>query len=134
MDLRDGVRASNAASAFNRWLGIEIVELDEGFAEISIAPRPELTQHAGFLHAGIVAALLDTAAGYAAVTACKSNATTTQLSTSFYIPALGEKFVAKARVARAGKRQVFVDAQLFARSSQGERLVAGATAVLVPIP
>jgi acyl-coenzyme A thioesterase PaaI-like protein len=44
---------------------------------------------------------------------------------------VGERFVARARVTRAGKRQVFATAELFAIREGGEKLVAGGSAVLM---
>jgi acyl-coenzyme A thioesterase PaaI-like protein len=48
-----------------------------------------------------------------------------------YAPAVGERFLARAKVTKAGKRQVFAAAELFARSDGAERLVAGGSAVLM---
>ena len=67
--LQDGpltiLREVNQTSAFNQWLGIEVVSAEPGKAEITMPWRPEAGQYSGFLHAGIVGALIDTACGYA---------------------------------------------------------------------
>ena len=64
----DRIRAINASAAFNRWCGIEVVSAKPGEAEIAMPWRQEVGQYAGFLHAGLVGALIDTACGFAAVT------------------------------------------------------------------
>jgi hypothetical protein len=62
-----GVRASFARQGFMAHLGAELLEVGEGTCTISCRPRPELTQQHGFMHAGVVAAIADSAAGYAAM-------------------------------------------------------------------
>jgi acyl-coenzyme A thioesterase PaaI-like protein len=60
------LRAFNQTAAFNQWCGIEIVSAEPGKVEIAMPWRPEAGQYAGFLHAGLVGALIDTACGFAA--------------------------------------------------------------------
>ena len=45
-----------------------LVTAAPGLVEIAIAPNPAISQQHGFVHAGAVAAIADTAAGYAALT------------------------------------------------------------------
>lgn len=45
-------------------LGMKVVELEPKHAKLSLAVRPELLAINGFLHAGTVVSLADTAAGY----------------------------------------------------------------------
>jgi uncharacterized protein (TIGR00369 family) len=127
------LRAINAQSPFNAWAGFEIVRAGDGFAEIALAARPELRQHAASLHAGVSGALIDTVCGYAAFTACGVPVVTSHYDIALYAPTTGERFCARARVAKAGKRQIFVVAELFDTSADSERLVAGGSAVLVPL-
>jgi uncharacterized protein (TIGR00369 family) len=120
----------NAASPFNSWAGIVITRIGDGTAELSLHSRPELLQHAGFLHAGVVGALIDTACGYAAAT-LSGNVLASQYQVMCYAPALGERFITRAKVTRAGKRQVFANAELIALRGEEEKLVAGGSAVLI---
>jgi acyl-coenzyme A thioesterase PaaI-like protein len=62
------LRGINASAAFNRWCGIEVLSAGAGRAEIALDWRADFGQYAGFLHAGMVGALIDTACGFAAVT------------------------------------------------------------------
>ena len=62
------LRAISKTSVFNEWLGIEVTAASEGRAELQLAWRNEFGQYSGFLHAGIMGALIDTACGFAAVT------------------------------------------------------------------
>ncbi len=60
--------STNASAAFNRSAGFEVVAAGAGEVELRMAWRDDLTQYAGHLHAGMIAALLDTACGFAAAT------------------------------------------------------------------
>lgn len=81
--------------------------------------RDDLTQYAGHLHAGMIAALLDTACGFAAATVV-GNVTASHFSMNCLRPAVGRSFTAKGSTVRAGRRQVFTRAELFAENEQGE--------------
>ena len=92
--------------------------------------RPELLQHGGFLHAGVLGALIDTACGFAAASASGA-VLASQYQVLCYKPAVGERFVTRASVDRVGKRQVFASARVFAVRKGVETLVAGGSAVLM---
>lgn len=125
--------AVNASAAFNRLVAFEVVAADHGEAEIRMPWRDDLTQYAGHLHAGMIAALLDTACGFAAASIAGS-VTASHFSMNCLKPAVGRCFIAKGTVLRAGRRQVFARAELFAENEHGEmsRVATGET-VLVPL-
>ena len=123
------LRAVVAATPFDVWLGLELVEAAEGHALVRLASRPDLLQQSGFLHAGVIAALIDRAAGFAAASVAGA-VLTANFQVTPYRPAVGESFEAVAQVVRAGKAQVFVNVELFAIEGDGRKLVAGGTAVL----
>lgn len=127
--LRAALEAANQASPFNREAGITIVEAGAGSAVIAVEARPELMNHAAALHAGVQAALLDTACGYAAASLA-GNVVTLQMSLQFLSSARGERFEARAQVVRQGRAQLFVEAHLIALRGGEELRAASATAVL----
>ena len=125
------LRASNATAAFNRWCGIEVIAAGQGSAVIAMPWRPEAGQYSGFLHAGLVGALIDTACGFAAATLV-GRVLASHYSVNCLRPAVGERFIAKARVVKPGKNQVFTACELFAEANGSEKLVAtGETLLLV---
>ena len=125
------LRAVNQTAAFNQWCGIDIVSAEAGKVEIAMPWRPDLGQYSGFLHAGLIGALIDTACGFAAVTVVGS-VIASHYSVNCLRPAVGERFIARARVVKPGKSQVFTACELFAQSGDGEKLVAtGETLLLV---
>jgi uncharacterized protein (TIGR00369 family) len=124
------LRQVNAGSPFNAWAGFELLAAERGSAELAVTSRTDLLQHGGFLHAGVVGALMDTACGFAAATLA-GNVLASQYQVMCYAPAVGARFVARAKVTRAGKRQIFATAELFSAGDDPEKLVAGGSAVLM---
>ena len=125
--------ATNASAAFNRMAGFEVVAAGDGEVELRMIWRDDLTQYAGHLHAGMIAALLDTACGFAAATVV-GNVTASHFSMNCLRPAVGRSFIVKGTTVRAGRRQVFARAELFAENEQGETsLVATGETVLIPL-
>ena len=128
----EDVTALNGSAAFNRWAGFEVLSAADGRAELKLAWRPELGQYAGFLHAAMIGGMIDTACGFAAFT-ISGHVLASHFSVSCLAPACGDAFVARGRVVKAGRRQVFAHADLFALNGADERLVATGDAILVPI-
>ena len=125
--------ALNGSAAFNRMAGFEVLAAADGTAELHMRWNDDFTQYAGHLHAGMIAALLDTACGFAAATLVGS-VTASHFSMNCLKPAVGCRFVAKGITLRAGRRQVFARAELFAEDEQGKMsLVATGETVLVPL-
>ena len=67
-DLLSSVRAGSEMATFHRWLVLEVSDARPGEVELRLRWREEFGQYMGFLHAGIVAALIDSACGFAAGT------------------------------------------------------------------
>jgi len=118
------LRAINASAAFNRWCGFEVQHAAPGEVELAMAWKPEAGQYSGFLHAGVVGALIDTACGFAAATQLGARVLASHFAVNCIRPAIGERFVAKARVVRAGKQQVFTHCELYAHDRGDNKLVA----------
>jgi uncharacterized protein (TIGR00369 family) len=122
----DTIQAINKTAAFNRWAGFEVTSAANGEAELRMDFREEdMGQYAGFLHAGMIGALLDTVSGFAAASVA-GRVLASHFSVNCISPAVGRAFVARG--------QVFAAAELYA---QGEgdalKLVATGNAILVPV-
>jgi len=132
-DLLAQIRAINETAEFNRWCGLEVVSAAPGLVEIAMPWRKEAGQYTGFLHAGLVATLIDTACGYAAATMVGPYVLAAHFSVNCLRPAIGERFVARARVVRAGRTQVFTSCELFASTASEEKLVATGETLLTVV-
>src|SRR6202046_2009500 len=96
------LRAISKTSAFNQWLGLEVTAASEGRAELQLAWRSEFGQYSGFLHAGIVGALLDTACGFAAAPIAGS-VLAAHNSVNFFTPAVAPRFIAQGKIGKLGQ-------------------------------
>lgn len=124
----------NELAAFNRWCAIEVTEAEPGKVTIEIDWRDEFGQYSGYLHAGLIGALIDTACGYAAATVAGPNLLASNFSVNCLRPATGKKFIARASVVKPGKSQVFTACDLYALSDDGEKLVANGQTLLSVLP
>lgn len=86
-------------------LGASLGRIEPGYVEIGLPYRPELSQQHGFFHAGIVATVADSAAGYAAYTLfpADTGVLTVEFKVNLMAPADGERIVAAGRVIRTGR-------------------------------
>lgn len=132
-DLLNQIRAINETSAFNKWCGIKVNSAADGQVEIEMPWRTEVGQYSGFLHAGLIGALIDTACGFGAATVV-GRVLASHYSVNCLRPAVGERFVARARVVKPGKSQVFTSCELFALSEDSEKLVATGETLLTVVP
>src|ERR1700722_17117685 len=99
------IRTSFAKQGLMATLGASITNVVPGAVEISLAPRPAISQQHGFVHAGAVSAIADTAAGYAALSLMPASAgvLTTEFKINLVAPGAGDRIVARGRVVRAGR-------------------------------
>lgn len=107
-------------------IGARLTLVEPGRVEITLPFRADLTQQHGYLHAGIITTIADSACGYAAYTLMPAGSEV--LSIEFKInllrPGKGELFVARAEVVRPGKTVSVVRADVLALNEETETLVA----------
>src|SRR5689334_8516576 len=100
-------------------LGAELEHVTPGEVHLTLPYSASLTQQHGFLHAGIVTAVLDSACGYAALSLMEPDAAV--LSVEFKVqllaPARGQLFRASGRVVRAGRTLTVVAGELRAHGT-----------------
>jgi uncharacterized protein (TIGR00369 family) len=86
-------------------LGAALADVSGGRVAIALPIEPRLSQQDGFLHAGVVVAVLDSACGYAALTLMPDDAEvlTVELKVNLLAPAGGQRLVAEGTVVRAGR-------------------------------
>jgi uncharacterized protein (TIGR00369 family) len=116
------IRASFAKQRFMDTLGARLVHIAPGEVHIALNHRDDLTQQHGFLHAGAVATVMDSACGYAALSLMEPGAAVlaVEFKVNLMAPAAGTEFVAVGRVERSGKTLTVCRAEL----RSGEKVVA----------
>jgi uncharacterized protein (TIGR00369 family) len=138
----DGAYAERVAASFARQpamatLGSSLGDVLPGRVEILQQHRAELTQQHGYLHAGIVATVLDSACGYAAFSLMPVDAAvlTIEFKINLLSPARGPLFRFVGQVTKAGRTISVVDGQAWQRATPEaeETLVATMTATVMTL-
>ena len=103
-------------------IGAELTRVEPGLVEITLPYRPDLTQQHGYLHAGIVTTIADSACGYAAYSLmpAESEVLSVEFKVNLLRPAQGETFLAVAEVVKAGKTLTVVRADVFGVDQEGQ--------------
>ncbi len=127
------MRESFSRQPFTTAIGASITALAPGACEVTLPRRDDLLQQHGFIHGGVVAAMADTACGFAAFTLFPANAAilTVEMKVNFLSPANAASLVARASVKRSGRTLTVVAADLFATGPGREVLAATALATMM---
>lgn len=117
------VSNSFAQQAIMNLIGARLALVEPGVVEIELPFRPDLTQQDGYLHAGVITTVADSAAGYAAFTLMPagSRVLSIEFKVNLLRPARGELFVARAEVIKAGRTLTVVRADVFATGANSEK-------------
>lgn len=99
------VRESFGRQRLMESIGARLRQVAPGEVEIDAPVREDLSQQHGYLHAGVVTALLDSACGYSALTLSPpgTEVLSVEFKVNFLAPASGTVVVARGRVVRAGR-------------------------------
>lgn len=130
----DEIRRSFAQQAVMRLIGAELSRVEPGVIEICLPYRADLTQQHGYLHAGVVTTIVDSACGYASYTLMPagSEVLSVEFKVNMLRPARGELFIARAEVIKAGRTLTVARGDVFATTGHGEQeLVATMLATII---
>ena len=107
-------------------VGAELVTVAPGYCAIALTPRPEVTQQHGYVHAGIVATIVDSAGGYAGFTLFPADASvlTVEYKLNLLAPAAGDRLVAEGFVVKPGRTLVITRGEVHAERDGTRTLVA----------
>ena len=132
---RARIQASFEKQGLMSTLGASIVRISPGAVEIALPASPSVSQQHGFIHAGAVAAVADTAAGYAALSLMppRVGVLTTEFKINLVAPATGDRILARGRIVKAGRTLTLAQTEVVAESAGEEKLVALLTATLMAI-
>ncbi len=128
---RDTGYKEKVIKSFNRQgvlktINASIIAIRPGEIELEFPYQSNLAQQHGFIHAGIVSTVLDTACGYAAFTLMPENAgvLTIEFKINLLSPAKGDRFRAVGKVKKPGKNITVTEGELFSHGEGGQKLVA----------
>src|SRR6266545_218057 len=129
------VRASFARQGHMHTLSASLESVAPGLVEIALTPGSAVSQQHGFVHAGALAAIADSAAGYAALSLMPpgTGVLTTEFKINLLAPAAGERVLARGRVIKAGRTLTLAQTEVFSQTAGQEKLVALLTATLMTV-
>jgi len=132
-DFEAVVRGSFARQAFMATLGARLERVAPGEIEVSVPFDPAHAQQNGYLHAGVLAAVADSACGYAALTLAPPghDVLAVEFKISLLRPAAAPRFLACARVLRAGRTLTTAAAEVFGIEDGPRRLVAAMLSTVI---
>lgn len=134
-DYERRVRESYSRQRLLQTLGANLERVAPGEVDIRLPFRAELAQQHGFMHAGAMTSVVDTACGYAALSLMTPDAAvlTVEFKMNLLAPGEGESVVARARVLKAGRTLTVARGDVFAVRRGEERLVATMLATMMAI-
>ena len=135
-DFEARVRQSFARQEFLQTLGAKITELVPGRVEISAPFDRRFTQQDGFLHAGVVTTLIDSACGYAAhsLMPAGSRVLSVEFKVNLLAPAKGTDFLARGWVIKPGRTLTICNGELYAIEASGRSLLSAMQATMICLP
>jgi len=116
-------------------LGVEVVEIGRGRVVLDLPVRAEVTQQDGFVHAGAITTLADTAAGAAAQSLMPAgrNVLSVEFKMNLLSPGVGERLRATATVVRAGRTITVVSAEVESVDGGARKPVALMQATMIAV-
>jgi uncharacterized protein (TIGR00369 family) len=134
-DYEERIRSSFAKQGLMSTLGATLGTVSPGAVDIVLRPHAAISQQHGFVHAGAVSAIADSAAGYAALSLMPpaTGVLSTEFKINFLAPAVGDRIVARGRVVKAGRTLTVAQSEVFVESGGQEMLIALLTATLMTV-
>lgn len=116
-------------------LGARLVVVNAGEVQIALLPRPELSQQHGYIHAGALTSVLDSACGYAALTVAPAglDVLTVEFKINFVRPALADRFLAIGKVTKAGKTLTVCQGEVVGELGSRRETVAVMQATIINV-
>ncbi|HYJ91701.1 MAG TPA: PaaI family thioesterase [Pyrinomonadaceae bacterium] len=132
-DFEKKVRDSFSRQHVMELIGAKLQSVESGTVEIVLPFRDDLTQQHGFIHAGIITTIADSACGYAAYTLMPegTDVLSVEFKTNLLRPARGKEFIAKARVIKPGKTLSVVTCDVFANTANESKIIATMLATMI---
>jgi len=129
------IRISFDKQEVMKTIGAKLVKVTPGEVHIEFSFVESLTQQHGYIHAGIVTSVVDSACGYAAYTLMPSDSEvlTIEYKVNFLSPAKGNKFKGIGRVLRPGRIITVCSGDVIAIDKGKEKIVATMLATMISV-
>ena len=133
--LQQRIQSSFARQRAMQTIGATLGKVSSGEVHIGLPFSPGLTQQHGYIHAGIITTIVDSACGYAAYTLMPENMTvlSVEYKVNFLAPATGESFLAIGKVIKAGRTLTVCSGEVFACENGAEKLIVLMQATMMAV-
>jgi uncharacterized protein (TIGR00369 family) len=130
------VRESFARQTFMSALGAKMERVAPGEVDISAPFNRGYSQQNGFLHAGVITSIADSACGYSALSMAPPgyDVLAVEFKINLLRPAASPSFLACAKVVRAGKTLTVAMAEVFGVNGAARELVATMMSTVIARP
>ncbi|MGB9632412.1 MAG: PaaI family thioesterase [Chloroflexaceae bacterium] len=134
-DVQERIARSFQSQGLMATLGAQLVAVADGEVQIALPFSRHLSQQHGYLHAGAITSILDSACGYAALTRAPAGheVVTAEFKINLLRPALGERFLAIGRVQSAGRTLTVCTGEARAFVGTASKVVALMQATIVNV-
>ena len=129
------VRHSFDKQGVMKTIGAKLVKVLPGEVHIEFSFIESLTQQHGYIHAGIITSVVDSACGYAAYTMmpAESEVLTIEYKVNFMFPAKGNRFKGIGRVLKPGRNITVCSGDVIAFDNGNEKIVATMLATMISV-
>jgi uncharacterized protein (TIGR00369 family) len=132
-DIDAMIRDSFARQTIMATIGATLETVEKGRAVIALPYAKHICQQHGFLHAGVVTTIVDSACGYAAFSMMPEGSAvlTVEFKVNLMSPAKGDRFIAEGRVVKAGRTLTVTQGEVTAFDGDKQSTVAIITATMM---
>jgi uncharacterized protein (TIGR00369 family) len=129
------VRSGFSLQQLMATLGARMTKVAPGEIHIELPFHAAWTQQHGYLHAGILTSIVDSACGFAANTLMPENCgvLTVEYKVNFLSPARGERFTAIGRVIKPGRTLTVCSGEVIAVEKGERKLIATMQATMIAV-
>ena len=134
-DIQERIAVSFKSQGLMATLGAQLVSVADGEVQIALPFSEQLSQQHGYIHAGAITSVVDTACGYAALTKAppECEVVTAEFKINLLRPAIGERFLAIGRVQSSGQLLTVCTGEVRAFAGTACKVVAIMQATIVNV-
>ncbi len=134
-DIQERIATSFRAQGLMATLGARLVSVADGEVQIELPFSTQISQQHGYVHAGAITSVVDSACGYAALTKAPPGCevVSAEFKINFVRPAIGERFLAIGKVQSSGKLLTVCTGEVRALSGTTWKVVAIMQATMVNV-
>jgi len=134
-DIQERIAVSFKSQGLMATLGAQLVSVADGEVQIELAFSEKLSQQHGYVHAGAITSVVDSACGYAALTKAppEYEVVTAEFKINLLRPAIGDRFLAIGRVQSSGKLLTVCTGEVRAFTGTAYKVIAIMQATIVNV-